>query len=90
MSNGSTIAQDTVAVEERSLVIQEALNQVKTDLPLTGDYVGIGGPDAVPLETKGAFEKPDKTAGNLLDDLFMSPTETQLISMQKTLSNLEM
>lgn len=90
MSNGSTVAQDTVAVEEPSLVIQEALNQVETDLPLTGDYVGIGGPDAVPLETKGAFEKPDKTAGNLLDDLFMSPTETQLISMQKTLSNIEM
>ena len=63
---------------------------MQTDLPLAGDYVGIGGPDAVPLETKGAFEKPDKLAGNLLDDLFMSPSETQLLSMQKTLSNIEM
>jgi len=90
LSNGSTVAQDTNSVEEPSLLNHEALNHVETDLPLTGDYVGIGGPDAVPLETKGAFEKPDKIAGNLLDDLFMSPTETQLISMQKTLSNIQM
>ena len=30
----------------------------ENELPLVGDYVGMGGPDAVPLETQGAFEKP--------------------------------
>jgi len=91
LSNGSvesTTAQDTIVSEEPS-VNHETVSPIETDLPLTGDYVGIGGPDAVPLETKGAFEKPDKLAGNLLDDLFMSPTELQLLSMQKTLSNIE-
>ena len=63
---------------------------VETDLPLIGDYVGIGGPDAVPLETQGAFEKPEKAAGSLLDELFMSPTDTQLLSMHRTNSNIEM
>jgi len=88
-SAGSTAAQETIANEEPSCDKNETLDSVQTDLPLTGDYVGIGGPDAVPLETQGAFEKPDKIAGNLLDDLFMSPSETQLLSMQKTLSNIE-
>ena len=64
--------------------------QEEFDLPLVGDYVGIGGPDAVPLETQGAFEKPNQGAGNLLDELFMSPTNTQLLSMRRTLSNMEM
>lgn len=59
------------------------------DLPLVGDYVGIGGPDAVPLETQGAFEKPDQGTGNLLDELFMSPTDIQLLSMRRTISNVE-
>ena len=63
---------------------------VETDLPLAGDYVGIGGPDAVPLESQGAFQKPEKVADSLLDDLFMSPTETQLLSMRRTISNFEM
>ena len=64
-------------------------NSEENELPLVGDYVGMGGPDAVPLETQGAFEKPDG-AGNLLDELFMSPTETQLLSVRRAFTNLEM
>jgi len=63
-------------------------NSEENELPLVGDYVGMGGPDAVPLETQGAFEKPDG-AGNLLDELFMSPTETQLLSVRRAFTNLE-
>ena len=63
-------------------------NSEENELPLVGDYVGMGGPDAVPLETQGAFEKPDG-AGNLLDELFMSPTEMQLLSVRRAFTNLE-
>ena len=69
---------------------EESHVPVGTDLPLIGDYVGIGGPDAVPLETQGAFEKPEKAASSLLDELFMSPTDTQLLSVHRTKSNNEM
>ena len=38
-------------------------NVEELPLPLTGDYRGIGGPESVPLESDGAFEKPP-TLGN--------------------------
>lgn len=68
----------------------DGIPYVESELPLAGDYVGIGGPDAVPLETQGAFQKPEKVAGSVLDDLFMTPSDTQLLSMRRTISNLEM
>ena len=56
------------------------------DLPLAGDYLGIGGPDAVPLESDGAFEQPEKlpNAYNFLTDLFMAPSEDTIKSFQIT------
>jgi len=65
------------------------------DLPLAGDYVGLGGPDAVPLETQGAFEiEPgqqqqhqldDKGQYGLLDDLFLKPDPSQISSVRRAL-----
>jgi len=86
---GSIQAKDNGVEDEPSLKNGESHVPVETDLPLIGDYVGIGGPDAVPLETQGAFEKPERAAGSLLDELFMSPTDTQLLSMHRTTSNRE-
>ena len=50
------------------------------------DYLGIGGPDAVPLESDGAFEQPEKlpNAYNFLTDLFMAPSEDTIKSFQIT------
>ena len=33
-------------------------NIEELSLPLTSDYQGLGGPESVPLESDGAFEKP--------------------------------
>jgi hypothetical protein len=54
------------------------------DLPLAGDYSGIGGPDSVPLESEGAFQKPDSNGYHLLSDLFMAPSTEAIMSLQKT------
>lgn len=91
LANGSigSIKEKDTLVDESSLTNDEAVPFVESDLPLVGDYVGIGGPDAVPLETQGAFEKPEKVAGSVLDDLFMAPSETHLLSMRRTISNFE-
>jgi len=56
------------------------------NLPLAGDYVGLGGPEAVPLETKGAFEQQHhQHAGGLLDDLFLKPDASQISSVRRAL-----
>ena len=78
-------AEEVSAPSNGALCISDETNL----LPLVGDYVGMGGPDAVPLETQGAFEKPDQPAGNLLDELFMSPTDTQLLSVRRAIRNME-
>ena len=56
------------------------------ELPLSGDYSGIGGPDSVPLESDGAFEKPSALGKSyaFLNDLFMAPSEDTLITFQIT------
>ena len=56
------------------------------DLQMANDYLGIGGPDAVPLESDGAFEQPEKlpNAYNFLTDLFMAPSEDTIKSFQIT------
>ena len=51
-------------------------------LPMAGDYVGLGGPDAVPLETEGPFV-PQQGTGGLLDDLFLNPDVKQLDSLRR-------
>ena len=33
-------------------------NIEELSLPLSSDYQGLGGPESVPLESDGAFEKP--------------------------------
>jgi len=56
------------------------------DLPLAGDYVGLGGPEAVPLETKGPFlagSGGGTAAAGLLDDLFLKPDTTQIESISR-------
>lgn len=88
-SVGSIQATDNPVQVESSACNGEAFSPEATDLPLIGDYVGMGGPNAVPLETQGAFEKPDHGAGNLLDDLFMSPTEKQLLNIHRAMSKTE-
>lgn len=69
---------------------------VDEDLPLTGDYRGMGGPESVPLATLGAFEPPPRPQSSMeggsilsapkkqciLDELFLSPTEEQLKAFQ--------
>ncbi len=59
------------------------VTQLAEDLPLAGDYSGIGGPETVPLESPGAFEKP-MMANTFLNDLFMAPTDEALAKFQKT------
>ena len=92
VSNGSINGIETKQIPNGdSLTTEdEDIRQLESDLPLVGDYIGIGGPDAVPLESQGAFEKPEKVADSLLDDLFMSPTDIQLISRRRTLLNADM
>ena len=48
-------------------------------LPLAGDYAGLGGPKTVPLYTPAAFEQPAKPVErNILDEIFLEPTDDQL------------
>ena len=51
---------DKTLEHEASSSNDEAGIPEQMELPLVGDYVGIGGPDAVPLETEGPFEKPSQ------------------------------
>ncbi len=63
------------------------------DLPLTGDYVGIGGPDSVPLSAPGgAFDKPSSVPHSrcLLDELFMAPSSDQIAAYNKVMMKREM
>ena len=92
VSNGSINGIETKQIPngDSPTTEDEDIRQLESDLPLVGDYIGIGGPDAVPLESPGAFEKPEKVADSLLDDLFMSPTDIQLITRRRTLLNAEM
>jgi len=91
VSNGSINGIETKQIPngDSPTTEDEDIRQLESDLPLVGDYIGIGGPDAVPLESQGAFEKPEKVADSLLDDLFMSPTDIQLISRRRTLLNAD-
>ena len=50
------------------------IDALTEELPLAGDYSGIGGPESVPLESDGAFSKP-VSMGNayaFLTELFMA------------------
>lgn len=53
---------------------------------INGDYIGLGGPDTVPLETEGAFVKPPSLGKgyNFLADLFMAPSDDAIKSFQIT------
>ena len=64
------------------------MQDAEGDLPLTGDYVGMGGPDSVPLEAPGAaFEAPPPVAAQgttcLLDELYLSPSAEQLARFRR-------
>jgi len=66
---------------------EEAIEELaEEELPLAGDYSGIGGPDSVPLESDGAFEKPISlgNAYSFLTELFMAPSDDTIIKFQVT------
>jgi len=69
----SEIAKKAEAVRERA------------DLPLSGDYRGLGGPETVPLAApKGRpFVAPPATGRNLLDELYLSPSTSQVEAFRR-------
>lgn len=73
-----------ISGDEPEAVAEDA--QVVEDLPLANDYTGIGGPQTVPLESEGAFEKPSALGQGyrLLNDLFMAPSQDTIKSFQFT------
>jgi len=59
---------------------------VAADLPLKGDYQGLGGPQSVPLYTPTAFEKPNQAQGtSILNQIFMEPTTDQLSAYNRVI-----
>jgi len=58
----------------------EAIVENVPDLPLKGDYQGLGGPQSVPYYTTSAFERPEiPIQGNsILAEIFMEPTGDQI------------
>ena len=79
-----TPSSDEVIEEEVEVAEDGSVPIVEADLPLAGDYHGIGGPSTVPLESEGAFEKPEIPHYNFLTDLFMSPSDDAIKSFQIT------
>ena len=75
---------EEVIEEEVGVAEDGSVPIVEADLPLAGDYHGIGGPSTVPLESEGAFEKPEIPHYNFLTDLFMSPSDDAIKSFQIT------
>ena len=72
-------------IEEEGVAEDGSVPIIEADLPLAGDYHGIGGPSTVPLESEGAFEKPEiGNHYNFLTDLFMSPSDDAIKSFQIT------
>ncbi|XP_059083752.1 uncharacterized protein LOC131881023 [Tigriopus californicus] len=61
------------------------------DLPLVGDYHGLGGPHSIPLASEGAFEPPltQPHKNCLLDELFLAPSPEQLKAFQRIESKKE-
>jgi len=59
---------------------------VTADLPLKGDYQGLGGPQTVPLYSSKAFERPEPPKENsILTQIFMEPTDRQLRAYNRVL-----
>jgi len=78
------VSSEEVIEEEVGVAEDGSVPIVEADLPLAGDYHGIGGPSTVPLESEGAFEKPEIPHYNFLTDLFMSPSDDAIKSFQIT------
>lgn len=67
---------------------QEAsqLPLAQPDLPLKGDYQGLGGPQSVPMYSEKAFERPLPPKENsILTEIFMEPTTDQLKAYNRVL-----
>ena len=73
------------AAEVGNALVGEEEARETDELPLAGDYIGLGGPDAVPLETEGPFERPSSSAGDysLLGDLFLKPDATHINTLKR-------
>jgi len=85
-TDGSDFAhRERVVSQPTEIEAIEELAEVE-ELPLAGDYSGIGGPDSVPLESDGAFEKPTSlgNAYSFLTELFMAPSDESIIKFQVT------
>ena len=53
-------------------------------LPLAGDYQGLGGPTSVPLYSPAAFEQPARPVERtILDEIFLEPTDRQLDALYR-------
>jgi len=58
------------------------------ELPLTGDYRGLGGPQTVPLYSDHAFERPSANkaqTNSILRQIFMEPTESQISAYNRVI-----
>ena len=72
--------------EVQAEVTENGTVPVVEELPMSGDYSGIGGPESVPLESDGAFEKPSSLGNGyaFLNDLFMAPSDDTINNFQVT------
>ena len=76
------VHEEAKAAPPSSSGLADDYSDVDVLLPMAGDYVGLGGPDAVPLETQGPFV-PQQATGGLLEDLFLNPDVKQLDSLRR-------
>ena len=60
---------------------------LEPQLPLAGDYQGLGGPASVPLYTPAAFEAPARPVERtILDEIFLEPSNRQLDAYYRVLT----
>ncbi len=73
--------------QQQQSVVQQQDAALLADLPLTGDYQGLGGPETVPLLSGEGipFEAPptEEHRPCILDELFLSPTDGQIRAYKK-------
>ena len=61
--------------------------EIEQQLPLAGDYQGMGGPTSVPLYTPSAFEAPPRPVERtILDEIFLEPSHKQLDAYYRVLT----
>jgi hypothetical protein len=74
--------------EQQEMVAQEEEKPVTpaAEVPLAGDYAGMGGPRTVPLYTPYAFDQPTTAVQKtILDEIFMEPTEGSMAAYNRVI-----